>query len=228
MFMLISKTKMTVQTELLPVELTEPSRHEPTFEQLPEEWAWVREQLVTASRGSDLADTYGVSEDVDSILLFHGTQRDRTEHIASEGMKGFKEKSWADPRIFVTTSPTMALHHATDRGPHDTLRAEGISDYQHKPEDAVLLSIRIPKAWLLAQPEIAEPSPLPESLKRAVGILPENDTRLHSFANVFSDEVATLQRGEETSDFGIVFPVNNIPPEFVTVIESTDPQPLFD
>ena len=200
---------------------------EPDFRELPEQWAWVRRQLVGVAQSPHLGQIYGLTDDKDSFLLFHGTQQDRVKDIKSEGMKAFVERDGKPPRIFATASPTMALWHAINRGPHDTLRAESKSSYLHKPDEAVLLAIKIPKTWLKAQPEVHLPIPAPDWLKKAKGLKPEDDNLLSAFTNSLIDEVSSLQKGVETSDFGFVIPLSNVPPEFIKVIESSDAQPIF-
>lgn len=133
-------------------------------------------------------------------------------------MKAFKEVDYEEPRIYVTASPTLALWHAIENGPHDTPRKEGRLDYNSSIDvNPVLLVLRVDKEWLKNQEDANKPLPIPDYIKEAKGITKEKDTRLLGFIEGLRNEVAQLKTGRETSDFGLRFPVNEVPSRFIFV-----------
>ena len=200
---------------------------QPNFSHLPPAWEHVREELVRQSHNPELPRLYGLEPDSATFLCFHGTVEEKVPLIQAEGLRAFYEVSHTEPVISVTASPTRALAHAIQNGPHDTLRKQGLLEAVHNPDDVALLAIRVPKLWLAEQPEAQRPLALPDWLKAELGVSPERDKRALGFESGLRAEVAGLQQGQEAGDFGLSFPTTTIPPEFISVIRPTDAQPVL-
>jgi hypothetical protein len=173
-----------------------------------------QKQVTTENRG----EFYGLSDEASVYRVFHGTTDTKLRSIAKEGLKAFFEMKAHTPSIFVTASPTLALWHAAENGPHDTLRKnKSMSDDKNlgKP---ILLLVTLDKAWVRAQPDAMRPLDLSPYRKERHGIVGDKDNRLWSFRESLREEVSLLDQGEETDDFGFRSPIDLIPPEHISVL----------
>lgn len=161
---------------------------------------------------------FGVSPESSHYRLFHGTIEPRLAAIATSGMRAFEEPGAGEARIFGTASPTMALWHAWENRPHDTLRKQGKIKEEATVGKPVLLLFEVDKKWLSAHPDSARPLPLPAWLKEEKGITPETDHRLFGFTQSLTREVARVKKGKEADDFGIKFPVDLLSAEHIFVM----------
>jgi hypothetical protein len=189
------------------------------FKELPQDYEWVKDLLVKRILANKMAEFYGTTEDSTAFRVYHGTLETRLESIAQNGMKAFMEFEEKEPRIFVTASPTLAMWHSIENRPHDTLRKQGkVGDLEAQGEP-VLLVIQVNKEWLNQNEEAQKPSSKPKWVKEMTGIGPEDDIRTKYFKKSVEEEIIDLESGRECSDFGFVFPVSEIPPEFIYMQE---------
>lgn len=170
---------------------------------------------------------YGLSDEANVYRVFHGTASSKLGSIAREGMKAFFETASRAPSIFVTASPTMALWHVSENGPHDTLRENKAMPNDTDTGEPILLLITLDKAWLRAQPDSMRPLDLSPYRKERHGIIGDKDNRLWSFKESLREDVLSLDEGEETDDFGFRSPIDSIPPECISVLlPSGELQPI--
>lgn len=187
------------------------------FKSLPAEYDWVKKMQIRRIESGEMENFYGLNQESSDFRAYHGTLDSKIPAIAKDGMKAFEERPSNEPRIFVTTSPTMALWHSIENGPHDTLRKEGNADNSLASGAAILLLIQVNKDWLNGDPESHKPLPHPDWMKQAKGIKPENDKRIFGYKKCLEEELDRLKAGKEPSDFGMPFPTTKIPPEFIYV-----------
>lgn len=187
---------------------------------LPSKWQRVVDTFISIIKDGRLDDFIGISPHADCFRVYHGSRIDKIPKIVdSGGMRAFYEDDAHEPGIFVTPSPTNALWHAIESGPHDTLRKEGKIQEVHRPEDAVLLLIETPKSWLTNQQEAIKvrQSKLQEWIRQAKR-LPSTFTRLGIFVEGLQTDVAAVKNGGEANSFGVRFPVDFIPEDYICVV----------
>lgn len=160
---------------------------------------------------------FGTSPESQYYRLFHGTIEPRLADIAQSGMRAFEEPGMREPRIFGTASPTMALWHAWENRPNDTLRKKGQIDEAKTVGKPVLLLIQVDKNWIAAHPDSQKPLALADWLKEDLGITPETDHRINAFISGLAKEVSRVTSGREANDSGVQLPVDLIPPEYIFV-----------
>ena len=96
------------------------------FRDLPQPLTKVKDQLITRVLNGNLDDYYGLLERAPFYRVYHATVETKLPAIAQDGLKAFFEKEENSPRIFITPSPTLALWHAIENKPHDTLRKKAL------------------------------------------------------------------------------------------------------
>lgn len=160
---------------------------------------------------------FGIDETSSYYRLFHGTIEPRLAEIAASGMRAFEEPGAREARIFGTASPTMALWHAWENRPNDTLRKKGQIDEAKTIGKPVLLLIQVDKDWIAAHPDSQKPIALSDWLKEEIGITPETDHRINAFVSGLTKEVSRVTSGREANDSGVQLPVDLIPPEYIFV-----------
>lgn len=190
------------------------------FKELPQDYEWVKDLLVKRILANKMEEFYGITEESTDYRVYHGTSDIYMQSIAQDGMKAFMEFEDKEPRIFVTTSPTLAMWHSIENRPHDTLRKQGKVDDSEVQGEPVLLVIQVNKEWLNQNEEAQKPSSKPKWVKEMTGIGPEDDIRTKYFKKSVEEEIIDLESGRECSDSGMYFPVTQIPPEFIFVQES--------
>lgn len=187
------------------------------FENLPFPYHKVKDKLIDDIQTGKIDDFYGLGDSSDVLRVYHGTTDRKLHQIAEQGMRAFQEHEHQEPRIYVTASPTLALWHVINNGPHDTLRKAGTIDTSETEGNPVLLVIQVDKEWLRSHPDSQKSLSLPSWLKQNLNIKYEEDMRYNGFVDALRSEVKDLKNGHEVSDFGIKFPTNYIPPEFISV-----------
>lgn len=204
---------------MLSFETTQRTETPPsTFKPIPPEYQPAIERFQRQVTAENRHAFYGLSEEASAYRVFHGTRDTKLRSIAKEGLKAFFEIAGNTPSIFVTASPTLALWHTAENGPHDTLRKnKSLSDDKNlgKP---VLLLITLDKAWVGTQPDAMRPVDLSEMRKKRLGIVGDKDNRLWSFREALKEEVRLVDGGKETDDFGFRSPIDSIPPECISVL----------
>lgn len=191
------------------------------FRDLPAPWDRVKDQLISRVLNENLDSFYGLSEDVPFYRIYHATVEPKLFGIAKEGLKAFFEKEENGPRIFVTPSPTLALWHAIENKPHDTLRKKGLLSESAAQGKPVLLQLQISKDWLKSHPDLQKPLDQVENVRlfaeeQRIGFRPSTD-RLRTFIDILQLEVNDLKMGKEATNLGIPLPVDQIPAEFIFV-----------
>ncbi len=187
------------------------------------------EALQSMLTPENLDRFFGLDPESRSYRVFHGTIEPRLAAIAATGMKAFPEPGQKEPCIYGTVSPTMALWHAAENRPHDTLRKQGKIAAAETLGKPVLLVLILEKRWVSAQPDSARPLSLPAWIKDELKISLDKDNRLAGFVNELTNEVDHAKAGEEADDFGIILPVDTLPPEYIFVQqENGDFQPIRD
>jgi hypothetical protein len=202
------------------------STSEPNFKELPSEWNWVREKLIRDIQSEDFSSFYGLDSQNNFYRVYHGTIREKLYLISKEDMKAFSEVDDKEPRIFVTVSPTMALSHVINNGPHDTLRKKRVISETYINPEPVLLIIKVPKNWLSSHPDSKRKIQLADWIKKTNGITEEKDSRLSAFLRALEGNVKLLKNGREVSDFGFEFPTDIIPSEFIFVLDPLTKQEM--
>lgn len=187
------------------------------FENLPFPYNKVKDKLIDDIQTGKIDEFYGIDDTFDVLRIYHGTTDRKLPHIAEHGMRAFQELEHQEPRIYVTASPTMALWHVINNGPHDTLRKAGNIDTSETEGNPMLLVIQVDKEWLRSHPDSQKSLSLPNWLKQNLNIKNEVDMRYSMFIGAMRSEVESLKSGHEASDFGIKFPTDYIPPEFISV-----------
>lgn len=187
------------------------------FKDLPFPYGGVKAKLISDIQTGEIDKFYGLDDSSQILRVYHGTIDRKLPQIAEQGMRAFQEAEHQESRIYVTASPTLALWHVIHNGPHDTLRKAGKIDSVEVMGDSELLVIQIDKKWLQSHPDSQKPLPLAGWLKEKLNMKGEDDTRYNAFIGTLRSEIEELKSGHETSDFGIKFPTDYIPPEFIFV-----------
>ncbi|MEI6498860.1 MAG: hypothetical protein WCO23_02770 [bacterium] len=194
------------------------------FKPTPPEWQPVRQQFVQMIKNNKYPDFMGITENSENYRVFHGTTAEKLALIVeSGGMKPFLEKESSDPAIFYVTTPTMAIWHAAENGPHDTLRKEGKIQYSHDKNQVVLLLIEIPKDDLENNPEATK-------MHQATGVqeiiferkgFPNPYNKLYFFKKSPKEDYEEyISKGKDVDEFGWMFPTSSIPNKYIYVIDS--------
>ena len=76
-------------------------------------------RLINQILSGKFREQSGIDESNPVFRVYHATVSSRLKNIAQEGLKAFFEHEKQQPRIFVTASPTIALWHVIENGPHD-------------------------------------------------------------------------------------------------------------
>lgn len=194
-----------------------PEKPQDRIKLVPPESRAAIDALQRALTPEKMDDFYGVNETAPEYHLFHGTILSKLPKIAAIGMKAFQEPGQGEPRIFGTVSPTMALWHAWENRPHDTLRKRGEIEESETRGQPVLLLLTLSKEWVATHPDSQKPLPLPWFLKEEKGITPEKDNRLWGFHQSLSEAVKRAKTGKEANDFGTKLPIDELPPECIFV-----------
>lgn len=191
------------------------------FHKMPPGWQKVNDQFMTMLRDESFDDFIGLTETSKYLRSYHGTTREKLPLIVKDGgMRAFFEKDDQEPGVFVTTTPTNALHHAIENGPHDTLRKSGVLSGSHDPTSAILLLVEAPKEWLNNNPEAVEvrKSKLPSYILEAKG-WPNTYRNIDAFISTLKQEIEEVKLGKEGNSFGIHFPTSFIPKDFIYIID---------
>ncbi len=187
---------------------------------VPEEWKKFVLNFRRMVDAGKLSEFSGLSETSDAFTLFHATKASHlSEIIVDGGIRSFSEPGRKTSRIFGTLSPSSAIWHGENNGPHDTERKNKGDVSSHKQDETVLLVFSLPKSWLLDQPETRDERALPGYLKTQKGISGDSDTRLASFREMLADETSLLEKGEEGNSIGIPLPVDTVPMEYIYVLD---------
>ncbi len=204
------------------------------FRDLPVPYKKAKEQLVTRVLHEDLDSFYGLSEDSGVYRVYHATVDTKLPDIARDGLKAFYEQNRDKPRIFVTPSPTLALWHAIENRPHDTLRKKGLLPESAAEGKPILLQLQVDKSWLESQSDLEKPIDKVEAIRllaeeEKIGLRkPGKLSRIQAFLDVLRIEVNDLKNGKEGTNLGIPFPVDEIPAKFIYVDNFGSAVPIKD
>lgn len=201
------------------------------FKDLPHPFKQVKNQLIDRILHTNLDAFYGLTPQSPAYRVFHATVDTKLVDIADKGLRAFFEQERESPRIFVTPSPTLALWHAIENKPHDTLRSKGVLPESVASGKPILLQLQIDKQWLSRQDDLRKPLDPTEYLRllgeeEVIGTRqPEQLNRLATFHDVLQVEVNGLKQGKEVTEFGIQLPVDHVPSHFIFVesLNSTIP-----
>lgn len=193
------------------------------FKDLTPPFDSAKSRLIRRVLHENLDNFYGLPEDVPFYRVYHATVESKLSSIAREGLKAFYEHDRDKPRIFVTPSPTLALWHAIENRPHDTLRKKGLMSEDEAEGKPVLLQIQVDKNWLQTHQDLKKPMDKVEYMRllaeeETIGTkTPEHLGRISTFHDILKLEVDRLKQGQEGTAVGIPFPVDQIPPKFIFI-----------
>lgn len=202
------------------------------FKDLPHPYGIFKDRFIKKIQHGNLDALYGLRDSDQAYTIYHATLDQKLGNIARDGLKAFFEQKRDSPRIFVTPSPTLALWHAIENGPHDTLRKKGVLDATMAKGKPVLLQLQLNKDWLSKQNDITKPLDPLEYIRllgtedvigtRSIGQL----NRLRTFHDILQVEIDGLKRGNEATNLGIPLPVDYVPADFIYVDTSESVIPI--